>query len=66
MVELDDQAGIFEREVAESFHLMEYAVRRDPDRLAYAQRVMTEAMLRVIDRQTTGKTRGRPAGGAAS
>ncbi len=45
---LDDRAGIFEGDTAEALADLEFAVIRDPELLAFAQRVMSEAMERVI------------------
>ena len=54
---LEDHAGIFTGETEEAFGLMQYAVMRDPGRLELAQRVMTETMLRVVDRFSAKSTR---------
>lgn len=48
MAELDDRAQIFQGDTAEAFALMEYAVIRDPDRLAFAREVMTTALQRLV------------------
>ncbi len=49
MAELDDPAGLFvSGDAAEAFADMQYAVLRDPARLAFARRVMSEAMRRWI------------------
>lgn len=52
MAELVDRAGIFVGETAEAFADMEYTVMRDPARLAFARRVMTETMQGLVDRYT--------------
>jgi hypothetical protein len=48
MAELRDRAGIFTGETAEAWSDLQFAVRRDPGRLALAQHVLSEAMRRVI------------------
>ncbi len=53
MAELVDRAGIFVGETAEAFADMQYAVMRDPARLAFAQAEMTQVMQRVIDSRPT-------------
>ena len=58
--ELDDHAGIFVGDTAEAFALMQYAVIRDPGRLEFARRVMTEAMLHLVDHFTARERKGEP------
>jgi hypothetical protein len=53
MAELVDSAQIFVGESAEAFADMQYAVIRNPDRLAFAQAEMTRVMQRVIDSRPT-------------
>ena len=55
---LEDQAGIFTGETEEAFGLMQYAVIRDPGRLEFARRVLTEAMLHLVDHFTARERKG--------
>lgn len=56
MAELRDRAGLFVGETAEAWSDLQFAVRRDPGRLAFARREISAAMQRVIDRLQASST----------